>query len=742
MLAANQQRDRRRTRLFGPIIAMTFAGLALLVGLSVFLIERFDSEASQRETVMIEHGFARQLEEFDAVIAPQVSWDDAILNLDHRLNVEWAEFNIGNYLYTFNGFTRAFVVDSEGRAIYAASDGVKTEIGSFAPFAPAVAQLLPTIRRAEAARPPLRKRPGRHNILVPPIQANGLAQVDGQTFVVIATLAQPDFGAYLPKGPRAPVAILAKPIDAAMLKAFSQRYLLDNLRLVPAQAAVSEHGRMLLRNPQGTAVAALVWTPRRPGTLLFSKLAVPLLIALLLLALVAWVIVRRGTGVVGELIASESRATHLAYHDTLTGLPNRAMLFERLRPMLGALRSGSEGLAILCVDLDRFKEVNDTFGHHAGDLLIEQVAGRLRQACGEEALIARLGGDEFVVLLAQSGRAGIEALAEQMLAAIRMPVPSEYGRIEVSGSIGVAIVERPGIDPSEALRWADLALYCSKDAGRDCATFYDPEMDASLRERRALEADLRAALSDGTLNLVYQPQVDRAGTIAAVEALLRWTHPVRGVISPSVFVPLAEESGLILGLGELVLRQTFAETSAWRDVRVAINVSAVQMRAPGFAALVTRMAARAGIDPTRYEIELTETALLGDDPVTASNIEALKRLGFSLALDDFGTGYSSMSVLQRYAVDKIKIDRSFVSCLGGASEAEALVDAMVKLARALNLSVIAEGVETEEQKARLIACGCHEFQGHLTGMPMPGGELEALIGMSGTSDRRRLSRRG
>jgi EAL domain/CHASE4 domain len=368
LVQANQHRDRRRTRLFGPIIAMTFGGLAMLVALSVFLIQRFDSEASKRETVMVEHGFARQLDELDAVVAPQVNWEDAILNLDHRLDADWAEFNIGNYLYTFNGFNRAFVVDGDGRPIYASVDGKQAEIGRFVPFAPVVAQLLPVIRQAETARPALGKRPGKHNILVPPIEANGRARVDGQAYVVIASLVQPDFGEYLPKGPHSPVPNVAKPIDAAMLGAFSQRYLLENLQLV------------------------------------------------------------------------------------------------------------------------------------------------------------------------------------------------EPGKIEASASIGVAIVERPGIDSSEALRWADLALYCSKDLGRARVTFFEPEMDAEQRSRRSLEADLRAALGDGSLHLVYQPQVDRAGNIAAVEALLRWTHPVRGVIPPSVFVPLAEESGLILGLGELVLRQALVET--------------------------------------------------------------------------------------------------------------------------------------------------------------------------------------
>jgi EAL domain-containing protein (putative c-di-GMP-specific phosphodiesterase class I) len=295
---------------------------------------------------------------------------------------------------------------------------------------------------------------------------------------------------------------------------------------------------------------------------------------------------------------------------------------------------------------------------------------------------------------------------------------SEYGRLAVGCSIGFTIIDAQGIDPSTALRQADLALYRSKELGRLRATLFDPEMDAQLRSRRALEADLREALAEGELHMVYQPQVNRAGHTTGVEALLRWPHPINGQVPPDVFVPLAEECGLILALGEFVLRRVFEETAHWQALRVAINISAVQMRSPGFAAVVTRLVAQHDIDPARYELELTETALLGDDPTTAANVEALCRLGFSFALDDFGTGYSSLSVLQRFAVNKIKIDRTFVSSLGGNPGAEALVDAMVKLARALNLGVIAEGVETPVQMERLVVCGCHEFQGHLVGRPV------------------------
>ena len=465
-------------------------------------------------------------------------------------------------------------------------------------------------------------------------------------------------------------------------------------------------------------MASLVWTPRRPSAILSEQLLLPLLLMLGLLGLVAWTMVRRSGIVISDLIASEARAKHLAFHDPLTRLPNRAMLFERLHSLLATVGSDTSRLTVLCVDLDRFKEINDTLGHHAGDLVIEATANRLRTACAGAALIARLGGDEFVVLCSSGCCESAEMLGHRVLEALSRPIQSEYGRLEIGCSIGAVIIDRPGVEPTEALRWADLALYHSKQNGRGRLTFFEPRMDQALQGRRSLETDLRHALANDELFMVYQPQVDLAGNIHAAEALLRWSHPERGEVPPDVFVPLAEETGLILALGEFVMRRVFADTGSWTRLRVAINVSAEQMRSPGFAAAVARLAAEAEIDPSRYEIELTETALLSDEPVTAGNIGALKRLGFTFALDDFGTGYSSLSVLQRFSVDKIKIDRSFVSCLGDGGESEALVDAMVRLAKALHLRVIAEGVESEAQRERLASCGCNEFQGFLTGRPM------------------------
>ena len=707
---------------------MALGGLALVVLLSIFLIERFDVAAADHERAIVQRGVVEVGKELDAVVSTQVDWDKAIDKLDNKFDPAWADFNLGNYLYTFNGFSHVFVIDGASQPIYAAAKGERTPMASFTPFQSVVDQLVPRLRRAEISRGPIKPRPGKNNIMIPPIQANAFAKVGDRFFVVTATLVQPDFGKKLPKGPRAPITIAAKPVDAAMLKSFSDRYLLEGTMLVSPDFRTDGRQQVVLRAPDHTPLAALSWIPAKPGTLLRERLQAPLLVGILLLVLLALSVVRRGSTMVEELIASEQRSKHLAYHDLLTQLPNRALLFERLRALLSERGPGKPPLAVICVDLDRFKEVNDTLGHHAGDLLIQAVATRLRAACPQAALIARLGGDEFVILHEMAGPDVLDVLPARVLASVSERIGTEYGWLEVGCSLGVAVIDNPGVEPSEALRWADIALYRSKESGRNRMTLFEPEMDEVLRSRLSLEADLRRAVQDGSLHMAYQPQVDRSGTITGVEALLRWDHPERGSVPPGVFVPLAEETGVILALGEFVLRRVFSETRDWQQARVAINISAVQLRTPGFAALVMRLAAEAGIDPARYEVELTETALLGSDPHIAGNVEALKRLGFSIALDDFGTGYSSLSVLQRFAVDRIKIDRSFVNALENAGETGALVESMLKLARAMNLSVIAEGVETEAQKQRLIKYGCKYFQGHLTGHPLPVDEMAQLLG--------------
>ena len=716
----------RRSGIFRPLhfVALTATILLLLAG--AVLTYRFDSNSRDREERMVRHGFDQLVDEYAAVVVPQIDWDDAVDKIDNHFEPGWVDENLAAYLHALNGISQVFILNDDSRTlIYAGAQGQRAAPGTYAPYAATVTALLPAIRAAEARRPAIRRVPGRHVLVARPIQSSGIALINGKPSIVIASLVQPDFGTRLPDNALSPVVVAVRPIDQAMLARFARRYDLEGLRIAVDSRHAGGSASTLLRDPQGHVTAWLTWRDKALGRVLILQVLPPLGAVLGVLGAIAWLFFRRSEAIASDLIASEARARHLAFHDVLTQLPNRAMMFERVRMALAMARRSGSTLAVHCLDLDRFKEVNDTLGHQAGDELIRRVAELLTSLCRETDTVARFGGDEFVIVQPDTGASGAALLAERVLKAIKEPIELEYGVVEVGISIGTTLIANPAVDPAEALRQADLALYDSKEKGRNRMTFFEPEMDAAVRMRRALETDLRKALHDGHLEMVYQTQIDQRGQVNGLEALVRWNHPERGMIAPAMFIPLAEESGLILELGEFVFRRVFEETRDWNK-RVAVNVSALQLRSPTFMAMVTRLVAEFGIDATDYEIEITETALLGDDGVTRNNIIMLKQEGFTIALDDFGTGYSSLSTLQRFAVDKIKIDRSFVRNIEASEEADALVDAIIQLGRALKLNIVAEGVETEHQRERLASCGCNVFQGYLLSRPVKAEEAALL----------------
>jgi diguanylate cyclase (GGDEF)-like protein len=715
---AQQLREERRSGLLRPIQVIGAVGVIAMALLTGVLLFQFDDSTRRAEESMVGHGFAQAIDENAAVVAPQTDWDDAVEHVANHFDPAWIDRNMAIYLHALNGVERMAIVDGDSRPVYAAVNGRRGPLAEAASLHSAVAGMMPDLRRREARRPTLRPDPEHARLVARPIQAGAITQIDGIPYIVVASLIQPDFGTALPVGPRAPVMITASPIDAAMLAHFARRYHLEGLHVRDSVAHSPSLARVPLIGAGGEIIAWLAWHDRAPAFGLMLRMILPLLFIFGVLGHYAQNSVRRSRAVASDLIVSEARARHLAYHDMLTQLPNRAMMFDRMRIALASARRRGGGLAIHCLDLDRFKDVNDTLGHHAGDELICKVAAMLTGLCRETDTVARLGGDEFVIIQPDTAASGALLLAERVLKAIKAPIELKHGVVEVGVSIGVTLVEAGSVEPSEALRQADLALYDAKENGRNRVTFFEPEMDAAVRMRHALDADLRKALHSGELTMVYQPQVDQSGTVTAMEALLRWTHPERGVIAPAVFIPLAEESGLILDLGEFVFRRVFEETRDWADVEIAINVSALQLRSPTFMSMLTQIIAEFRVDPARYEIEITETALLGEDTVTKNNIIMLKQEGFSIALDDFGTGYSSLSTLQRFAIDKIKIDRSFVRTLASDGEADALVEAIIRLGRALKLDVVAEGVETTDQRERLLSCGCSNFQGYLLSRPM------------------------
>jgi diguanylate cyclase (GGDEF)-like protein/PAS domain S-box-containing protein len=430
---------------------------------------------------------------------------------------------------------------------------------------------------------------------------------------------------------------------------------------------------------------------------------------------------------VTERRRAEARVAHMAHHDSLTDLPNRAAFNERLAAMLDEAGADGQTFAVMCLDLDRFKEVNDVFGHSSGDALLCEAAHRL-QANAQGAFLARFGGDEFM-LLVNEGAQPAAAIADRLVAAFVNDFDIGAQKLRVGLSVGVAIYPNHGTDAATLLSNADAALYRAKAEGRGTVRFFEAEMDEALRERRTLQRDLQSAVADGELVLHYQPQALIGGEIVGFEALVRWRHPTRGIIAPGTFIPIAEDSGLIIAIGEWVLREACREAASWpTPLNIAVNLSPVQFRHGDLPALVHSVLLETGLAPARLELEVTESVLIGDFPRALSILRRLKSLGVRIAMDDFGTGYSSLSYLQSFPFDKIKIDRAFISNLERNPQSAAIVRAVIGLGRGLDLPVVAEGVETQDQLAFLSREDCEEIQGFLIGRPYPMAKYAQLVG--------------
>jgi len=436
-----------------------------------------------------------------------------------------------------------------------------------------------------------------------------------------------------------------------------------------------------------------------------------------------------------EATRAEARISHLARHDPLTDLPNRMLFRERLDEALTRVLRG-DSLAVLCLDLDQFKAVNDTLGHPVGDGLLKAVSDRLRACVREGDTVARLGGDEFAVIeVAGAQPTAATVLADRIIAALSAPYTIADHQVIIGTSVGIAMAPEDGTSADLLLKHADLALYRAKSDGRGVYRFFEPAMDARMQARRALELDLRKALANAEFELFYQPLVSLpAQRVVAFEALLRWRHEQRGLVAPSDFIPLAEEIGLIAPLGAWALKQACQEATTWPDgIRVSVNLSPIQFKSGTLVLNVVAALASSGLDPQRLELEITESVLLRDTEGTLATLRQLKALGVSIAMDDFGTGYSSLSYLRKFPFDKIKIDQSFVQGISGEDESLAIVRAVTGIGRSLGMLTTAEGVETLGQLEALRAEGCTEMQGYFFSRPVPSSQIRELLDRFGRS---------
>ncbi|WP_172643312.1 putative bifunctional diguanylate cyclase/phosphodiesterase [Rhizobium leguminosarum] len=646
------------------------------------------------------------------------------------------------------GYDQAFVVDEKAQLLMLSDAQTEKRYRWMKPlFAPLLQDARLGVRQGTASE---RTPSSMESRLASAARSNralaNLMRLEGRpTIVGVVAINDADQGR---QQPMRQFLIVVRFIDGAALDELSRQQGLNGARFArTADADENEVAFQIDATANGEPIGFIVWRPDLPGSRVIGRLMPALSIAALVIAVLFSFLLVRLRSSLGELKKSELHARQLALHDVLTDLPNRALFAMRFDECLAETRNSSERSAVALLDLDRFKAVNDTFGHAAGDELIRMAAERIRAILRPGDTLARLGGDEFALLLRdiKDHDQVLPAICEAIVAELGKPFPLLHGEAvaRVGGSIGVTVVPDAGRNADDIMRYADVALYEAKMGGRGQWRLYSPSMDGGRNARDILKNELREVLAKGTsagshldpiatrpdfgsLEVYYQTVHRAEGGYAAsgAEALVRWRHSQRGLLTPASFIPVAEEGGLIDALGFWVLREACRAACKWPDDRfVAVNVSPAQLRRPNFAEEVFAVLEESGLPPSRLELELTESSLIEDNSDVYSVLKSLRSRGVQISLDDFGTGFSCLSHLMRFDIDRIKIDRSFVSLLGTKANGAAIIGAIVALSRNLGISTTAEGVETEYQRDFLAALGCTDLQGYFFSKPVPLREL-------------------
>jgi diguanylate cyclase (GGDEF)-like protein len=706
-----------------PILTAALLAVAAVVAFVVWSASETDRMSIARQERLV-HVIVGQLQSAVAHHQESVTvWDDSVREVQAR-NLEWMDINLGSWMQSYFGHDGAFVLSADRDPLYAYIDDAARSPDSFNALLPIVGPLLDDLQQRLATE----DQTGLSDKVLS-IGSTDIAVVNGHPAIVSVKPIVSDSGELEQEPGQEALHVAIRYLDGDFLDQLERDYLIEDLRFVWTIDPDDRQSSVMLADRSGTAIGYFAWMPYRPGSTVL-KVVAPVMVAflaatLLMIGILLAALRRRSV----KLHATQAEIQHLATHDQLTGLPSRRTFERRLDEGLQQLRAEGGTLAVFYLDLDRFKEVNDALGHPAGDELLREFARRLVELTGPQAVVARLGGDEFTIFLPTfRSRDVLTNLADQLIEMARQPFSVAGSQAFVGVSIGIAVAPEHGVDKVDLTRRADVAMYQAKHSGRSSYSIYSKEMDSLIEARRQLEKDLREALDQGgQLHLHYQPLYSAASSeLTGVEALVRWNHPTRGWISPVVFIPIAEEVGLIHKLGEWVLTEACRATKAWPIETVAVNVSALELAKAGFAMRVSSILMKTGANPRHLELEVTESTFTAQDGECQRNIQALRELGVRFALDDFGTGFSSLSRLQQLDVDKIKIDRSFVQGFGENGSDEAIVQAIIDLAKASGLRTTAEGVETELQNERLRSIGCDEMQGFLFHPPVPPEEIERL----------------
>ena len=703
----------------GVTVAFTVALLAAMLFLSA---ARNDQLSRSRLDKVVEYALAKSIEKVPYDQESVAIWDDAVRNTKDKFDAKWIDINLGVWMYDYFKHDRSFVLNADNAILYAMADGKQISVSRRLQIGK-IAELVGDLRKK--IRDGALDRYDNGQERVP--SAVDLGFVEERPAIVSVMPLVSDTGEISQARGTENLIVSVRFLDSSFLPDLAAAYLLKGVRYSKTLQIAENEQFFPFRNAAGAEVGYFIWKPELTGRTILGELGPLFAFGTVAIGVAVTFLMRRLNRTCTELVASDAHSQHLAFHDTLSGLPNRAYFNAKLDQSLADI--GDEpGFALMFLDLDRFKEVNDTYGHAAGDAVIREVAAQLNALLGPADTLARMGGDEFAVIKQTPSKDEVVKFARHISEAVSKPFDVAGSQAAVGISIGVAMAPEGGTDRSELARKADIALYQAKKNKNERLQFFTEEMNEAIQSRRTLESELLKALDTGSgLEVVYQPVYSADGLRpTGAEALVRWQHPRFGPISPVVFVALAEECGLINRLGDWVLRKACGAAQAWDLETIAVNVSTVQCQQGGFADRVLSILRDAGLSPERLEIEITESVLLDSSGASAKTLSALRAQGVKIALDDFGTGYSSLSYLLKLEVDRIKIDRSFIQHLD-APRSRSIVQAIVTMAKAVDVAITAEGVETHEQLHFLAKTGCDHLQGYLFSKPITAARLTELL---------------
>ena len=728
-----ENQPQKKTTAFATIPIALLAAAAFLVVLGSIIIGGRETNdialAHQRETishVITQHGLSLARE-----LRVQTVWREAYEKTEAH-DLAWMHSFYGAFLSQSFGYDEIYVLSSDDAPVYAFVGDHDVPAAEYDQIEAKIKDLIAAVREPGSAP--------KYDVVTTDValgngqsvQHRAVADVrdilKSPATIVVSTIV-PD-RSIADASVAAPYLLVAvENLDENLTKKLGANFAFQNLHWVSG-AVPSGYSSFNIRGLDGSEVGKLSWLSAQPGWLFARHVAVGLVISLLLLAGLAALLMRWGRQQARNLVESEADAQRAAKTDALTGLTNRVGLSARFPVLIEKAKEEGSTLAVLIVDLDRFKEINDGFGNACGDAVLLAVSRRLNASLPTPgAIVARPGNDEFLLLVPGLNRQGLMELADRIAMELTGPIDVEGGtRVIVSSSVGYALAPGDGDRADDLVRRVELAVAKAKDDGGGEAVAFAPEMDLELFRRRALENALRRAVTARNIDVVYQPIMDASGTtVVAAEALARWRDPLLGPISPDLFIPLAEETGLIPELGRQVLRRALDDGMDWPEIDVAVNVSAAQIHHGDIVQVVREELSASGFPPHRLEIEVTESVLLADEKRANEQIRGLQKVGVKVALDDFGAGYSSLQYLHKFGFDKLKIDRGFIKGLGAPNDSSVILASIVKLGLDLRLTLTAEGVETPEQLRILTDLGCHQIQGYLFSRPLSAGQFTQFL---------------